>query len=153
MSFELVSSSHCIGESNLHLQFTPAYRRAVFARRRVKLLVRAYFFAKAEELRVKILALDFGPDHVHLFLSDWKNYAVEKLVQLLKGFTSYMMRKNHLPLFKDFLWGKKFWSNGYFYRTVGSVTTTTIRIYITQSQNKHWKKNNQTQLNAHDFKS
>ena len=138
MDFELTRSSHALGESNLHLQFTPAYRRAVFARPRVQRLVKAYFLAKADDLRVSVLAFEFGPDHLHLFISDWKDYAVSDLVRLLKGFVSFMMRKNHWKLFKDLLWGNKFWSNGYFYRTVGSVTGETIKFYIERSQKKHW---------------
>ena len=146
MDFELISASHCVGESNLHLQFTPAYRRAVFARPRVKELVRAYLLVKAGELGVQVLAMEFGPDHLHVFVADWRNYSPEDLVRLLKGYISRMMRKNHWRLFVSFLWGCKFWSSGYFYRTVGSVTSKTIKFYIEQSQKKHWKNNGQKKL-------
>mgnify|MGYP001559564004 FL=1 len=50
-----------------------------------------------------------------------------------------MMRKNHMDLIKDKLWGKKFWSEGYFYRTVGAVTKESVQFYIEHSQKKHWK--------------
>ncbi len=82
--------------------------------------------------------MEFGPDHIHLFIGDWKDYAVSQLVKLLKGFVSFMMRKNHWKLFNDLLWGNRFWSSGYFYRTVGSVTGETIKFYIEQGQHKHW---------------
>ena len=139
MSFELVRASHAIGESNLHLQFTPAYRRKIFERPRVKKLVRAYLLIKASELRIQVLAFEFGTDHMHVFISDWKKYSPEELARMLKGFISYMMRKNNWNMFRDLLWGKKFWSGGYFYRTVGSVTSETIKFYIEKSQKKHWK--------------
>ena len=49
-----------------------------------------------------------------------------------------MMRTFHKELFADKLWGNKFWSEGYFYRTVGVVTKESTRFYIERSQKKHW---------------
>ena len=37
-----------------------------------------------------------------------------------------------------FLWGDSFWSDGYFYESIGRVTTDTIRFYIERQQGKHW---------------
>ncbi|MEK6963628.1 MAG: transposase [Nanoarchaeota archaeon] len=51
------------------------------------------------------------------------------------------MRKHHKNLFKDQLWGDKFWSSGYFYRTVGAVNSETVKRYIEEGQKKHWKNN------------
>jgi len=49
-----------------------------------------------------------------------------------------MMRKNHRKFFNDKLWGDKFWSAGYFYRTVGAVNSDTIKHYVEESQGKHF---------------
>jgi REP element-mobilizing transposase RayT len=43
-------------------------------------------------------------------------------------------------MFHDKLWGKKFWSSGYFHRTVGVVTAETVRRYVKESQKKHWEQ-------------
>ena len=37
------------------------------------------------------------------------------------------------------LWGDKFWSEGYFCRSIGSTTTDAVEYYIKYSQDKHWK--------------
>ena len=50
-----------------------------------------------------------------------------------------MMRKNRWSLFRGYLWGKKFWSEGYFYRTVGQVTADSVKFYVERSQKKHWE--------------
>ena len=71
---------------------------------------------------------------MHIFVAKWKNFAPSKIVQLLKGFTSIMMRVHHQELFKDKLWGDKFWSEGYFARTVGAVNAETVKRYIEESQ-------------------
>ncbi|MFH0876037.1 MAG: transposase, partial [archaeon] len=54
--------------------------------------------------------------------------------------SSYMMRKGHFSMFNQKLWGKKFWSEGHFYRSVGQVNKDTMQHYIEEYQEKHWKK-------------
>lgn len=137
--FLLAKANHCIGEANFHIQLTPAYRRAIFARPKVLALTKAYIEAKAEQLGITIAYIGFGPDHVHIFATNCRKYSVEDLVRHIKGFVSYMMRKNHWKLFRDMLWGDKFWTGGYFYRSVGSVTSETVAFYIEHSQRKHWE--------------
>ena len=136
---ELVRTASSVGEINLHLQLTPAYRKQIFADEQTRDLTKIYFMEKAKKLNVIISAMDFGPDHAHLFITNWKHLSLEKLVNELKGFTSYMMRKFHKDLFRNLLWGKKFWSEGYFYRTVGVVTKDAVKYYVEHSQKKHWQ--------------
>ena len=138
MEIELVRTTSSVGESCLHLQLTPAYRRDIFVNEQVRELTKIYFLEKAKKLGVFISAMEVGPDHFHAFLVNWKKYSVEKLANEFKGFTSYMMRKFHWDLFRCLLWGKKFWSAGYFHRTVGAVNSETVKRYIEEGQKKHW---------------
>ena len=139
MKFETRSYSHAVGEFNYHIQLTVAYRRKIFSKENVLKLTEAYLREKLREIKVEVVSLEFGPEHVHIFVTNCKNYAPCKIVQLIKGFSSRMMRKNHLVLFRDFLWGKKFWTEGYFARSIGCVTTERVRYYIEESQSKHWE--------------
>ena len=138
MKIETHSYSHAVGEFNFHIQLTPAFRRAIFADEKIKKLTEAYLVAKIEELKLNLVAIEFGPDHVHLFVANCKNYAPCKLIQLLKGFSSRMMRKNHWELFRFCLYGDKFWSAGYFCRSIGETTSEAVEHYIKESQLKHW---------------
>jgi len=135
----LVRTSSTVGESNLHLQLTPAYRQDIFADKRVWELALVYIEEKLKKMKILLLAADGGADHNHLFLANWKKYSIEYIAQQIKGFSSRMMRKHHKSLLIDKLWGKKFWSEGYFYRTVGAVTKESMQFYIQRSQKKHWK--------------
>ena len=154
----LVRTSSTVGEANLHLQITPAYRRDVFVDEEVKNLVLIYAKEALGKMNVLLLAADCGPDHMHFFLGSWKNNSIPKIAQAVKGFTSYMMRKHHKNLIIDKLWGKKFWSEGYFYRTVVQVTADSVKFYVERSQRKHWEaldyvfykheKSSQMQLSA-----
>ena len=139
MKFEIRSYSHCVGEFNYHIQITPAYRRRVMEDEKVTKLVIAYISSKLDELKVKVVIMKGGSEHLHIFVKDCKNVAPAKLIQQLKGFSSFMMRKNHWNLFRHYLWGDKFWSEGYFCRSIGSTTTEAVEFYIKYSQDKHWK--------------
>ena len=140
MKNELRHSAHTVGETNLHLQFTPAYRRDIFREPLARELTVAYLVERAQQLKVHVAAIDCGPDHIHLFVEDWKNYLIKDLVRELKMYASRKMRKGHAYLFCDKLWGDKFWSSGYFHRTVGVVIAETVRIYVKESQKKHWEQ-------------
>ncbi len=140
MEMELVVSSHAVGESNYHLQFTPAYRQDIFVDPLVRELTLAYMVQKLNQHKVVLAGYGFGPDHLHLFVSNVRFVGEIKLVQQIKGFSSYMMRKAHWELFKDKLWGDKFWSEGHFYRSVGAVTKESMKWYVTEGQKKHWQK-------------
>ena len=134
-----IRGSHSFGEANYHLQFTPAYRRHIFADDAVRTLTRDYILAAAARHSITVAAIGFGPDHCHVFTAACKNHSPSDAAKLLKGFSSRMMRKNHADLFGGQLYGRKFWSGGYFYRTVGAVNSDTVRRYVEETQTKHWK--------------
>ena len=140
MKFEVESYSHSVGEFNFHVQLTSAYRKPVFADERVLKLTKAHLLEKAKTMGINIKAMEFGPEHVHIFVVNCKNYAPAKLIQQLKGFSSRMMRKHHWNLFRHYLWGDKFWSEGYFCRSIGATTTGAVKYYIEKSQQKHWEE-------------
>ena len=135
---EITRNRHSLGGSNYHMQFTPKYRKPVFRNRKIRALVKAALKYKAHDLHVTIEALEFGPDHAHMFISNCQNYSVSKLAQYFKGFSSRMVRK-HLPY--DVMYynnGSSFWSDGFFYESIGRVTSDMVRFYIERQQKKHW---------------
>ncbi|PIN78423.1 hypothetical protein COV14_03700 [Candidatus Woesearchaeota archaeon CG10_big_fil_rev_8_21_14_0_10_33_12] len=140
MKMELVTSQHAVGESNFHLQFTPAYRQNVFEEPLLRELTIAYIADKLQQFKVILAGYGFGPDHLHLFISNVRFIGEIELVRQIKGFSSFMLRKGHAYLFKDKLWGRKFWSEGHFYRSVGTVTKESMQWYVTEGQKKHWQK-------------
>jgi putative transposase len=105
MANELEASAHCVGEFNGHLVLTPAYRRDIFANPLVRELTLAYIVQKSQALGVRVPAIEFGPDHVHIFVANWRRYAPAELARQLKGYSSHEMRKGHKELFEHKLWG------------------------------------------------
>ena len=77
MEEELLRTSSTVGETNLHLQLTPAYRRDIFVDRGVWELTLIYIREKLKKMDILMLAAECGPDHDHLFLANWKKYSIE----------------------------------------------------------------------------
>lgn len=122
MSFKLISAAHSLGEANIHFQFIPKYRREVFRDEKVKEACEVCFRQVADELGVALHAVEFGLDHCHLFVGAYKNHSVAELAQRFKGTSSRMIRQT--------LWSEDFWCAGYFYRSVGSVTSEAMEWYF-----------------------
>jgi putative transposase len=139
MEIELTRGSHSFGEANYHIQITAAYRRPIFGDETTRILTRDYILAAARMHKITVAAIGFGPDHCHVFTTKCKNYGPAQVAKLLKGFSSRMMRKHHRDLFWESLFGNKFWTSGYFYRTVGAVNADTVERYVRDSQREHWK--------------
>lgn len=135
---EFVSSSHSYGEVALHLQFTPKMRRKIFMAGVTQKACRASFEETASHWNVKLVACEFGPDHCHVFMLGWKNYAVSKLAQYFKGASSRQIRKDFPELCEKFRISDSLWSDGYFYETCGNVTAEARKFYIERMQQKHW---------------
>jgi REP element-mobilizing transposase RayT len=84
--------------------------------------------------------MEFGSDHCHIFIGNCRRYSVSKLAHRLKGASSYHVRQGHLKrIARQGLYGPAFWSAGYFYESIGRVTTETVRYYIERKQAKHWR--------------
>ena len=140
MEMKLIKSNHAVGESNFHIQLTPAYRQDIFEDKQVAELTLAFILEKLNELKVVILGYGFGPNHLHLFLANVRFVSEVELTKQIKGYSSYKMRKHFSHLFKTKLYGKKFWTEGHFYRSVGAVNAETMKHYVEESQEKHWEK-------------
>jgi len=133
------SFSHSYGESYLHLQFTPKYRRKVFANKAIRRACKNFMLWIAKQLKVEIEAVEFGPEHLHLFIKNWKNYSISYLAQVFKGKSSFEIRRRLPKELQKFKLGNSFWSDGYFHETVGSVTAEARKFYIQRCQDKHWE--------------
>ena len=150
--------SHSLGESNFHFQFTPKYRRDVFRDVIIKKACEESFLRIAVKYKMVVRALEFGPDHVHLFLGNCKKYSVPQVAQYFKGASSRELRKKYMDRVNIKLYGDSFWSDGYFYESVGRVTSESVEYYIKRQQGKHWAdtdfevhKKPQSQKSLKDF--
>ena len=72
-------------------------------------------------------------DHVHMMIQINPRESVAEVVQILKGGTSIVIRREY-PELGEFLWGDSFWADGYFAETVGQVDEEIVKKYIREQQ-------------------
>jgi putative transposase len=82
-----------------------------------------------KEQDVEILKGHVSKDHFHMFVSVPPHISISKLVQSLKGKSSYKLLGENKELSKMF-WGRHLWAWGYFVATSGNVTDEIIMEYI-----------------------
>lgn len=111
-----------------HLIWIPKYRKRVL-KGKVAERIKELLYECADLQRWKIEELNIQPDHVHVLVQMNPDVSVSRMVQLFKGMTSKIVREE-FPELKEFLWGKSFWSDGYFAETSGQINEERIREYI-----------------------
>ena len=115
-----------------HLVWVPKYRRRVLqgkiAIRRKRLLYEA---CKMNGRWISEISIQ--DDHLHLIVQIPPRYSVAEVVQIFKGGTSRVLRKEY-PEMDEFLWGDSFWADGYFAETVGKVDEEVVKKYIRQQR-------------------
>jgi len=79
--------------------------------------------------RVDILQGHLSADHVHVMLSIPPQVTISRLVQRLKGKSSYVLLRE-FPIIRQRSWGRPVWARGYFCRSSGNVTGEVIKAYI-----------------------
>jgi putative transposase len=109
-----------------HVVWCPKYRRKVLVTpidARLKQIIEEV----CQERQVTIVALEIMPDHVHLLLDIDPQLGIHRLVRLLKGRSSRLLRQE-FPTLKSRL--PTLWTNSYFVSTVGGAPWAIIKQYI-----------------------
>ena len=68
-------------------------------------------------------------NHIHLLIRAPSHLSPAKIIQYLKGKSSYRLQREFREFQKRY-WGRHLWARGYFGATVGAVTEEQIKKYI-----------------------
>ena len=131
-------TSHTTYDCKYHIVWITKYRKKVLkgiVAERVRELIRGI----CKEHEVEILKGHVSQDHVHLFVSVPPHLAISKLVQYLKGKSSYKLMMENKQLSQVF-WGRHVWGRGYFVSTSGNITDEVILEYIKNQDEGNEKK-------------
>ncbi len=125
-------SNHNITYScKYHIVWCPKYRRKVLLEpidERLKEIIRDV----CAEHQADILELEVMPDHVHLLVEVDPQFGIHKLVKLVKGRSSRLLRQE-FPHLKKRL--PSLWTNSYFCATVGGAPLAVLKQYIENQKN------------------
>ena len=137
---EIKRFPHNLGQNWYHLVLVPKGRYPVFQWKQTKDLADKAFEWVCNRHNIDLFAKEVMPDHVHLFISCPPDYSIRKLFKILKGGSSYYIRKEY-PSLKKY---KHLWNRGTMYRSIGSVSSEVVKNYIKKSNN--WSRTKQKKL-------
>ncbi|MBT7616762.1 MAG: IS200/IS605 family transposase [Calditrichaeota bacterium] len=142
------SGPHSRYNLKYHIVWIPKYRR--------KFMVGAFAERLKEVLHeisgkygFTIIAQEVMPDHIHLLLEAPPKYAPAKIVGILKGVSSKLMRQEFHEEIKKHIWKENtLWATGYYMATLSDgATTGMVQEYIeNQKKDKNEESGDQLKL-------
>lgn len=124
------SNNNVVFSCKYHVVWCPKYRRDVLvngADTRLKEIIQQV----CAETESEILEMEVMPDHVHLLVEVDPQFGVHRLIKLIKGRSSRLLRQ-------EFRWCRtrlpSLWTNSYFVSTVGGAPLEIIKQYIEQQK-------------------
>jgi putative transposase len=109
-----------------HVVWCPKYRRKVLIEgiaERLKQIISDV----CQERQSDMLSIEIMPDHVHLLVECDPQFGIHRLVRLLKGRSSRLLRQE-FPVLKRKL--PTLWTSSYFVSTVGGAPLSVMKQYI-----------------------
>lgn len=120
------SNQHVTYACTYHVVWCPKYRRAVLTgdvAARLKVLMAE----TVAQTQGEILEMEVMPDHVHLLVSVDPQFGIHRLVRLIKGRSSRVLRQEFASL-KSRL--PSLWTHSYFVSTCGGAPLEIIKQYV-----------------------
>lgn len=111
-----------------HIVWCVKYRRQVLVEE-IEQSLKVELQNVAQDLGVRVSAMECMPDHVHLLLDCSPQHYIPTVVKILKG-TSARHLFMIYPSLKDKLWDGHLWNPSYFVATVSEQTAQQIEEYI-----------------------
>jgi putative transposase len=109
-----------------HVVWCPKYRRKVLEDEVAQQLV-FIIHEVCQEYQAEVLSVEIMPDHVHLLVEVDPQFGIHRLVKLMKGRSSRLLR-HAFPSLKTRM--PTLWTNSYFVSTVGGAPFSIIKQYI-----------------------
>ena len=126
------SNLNVVYSCKYHVIWCPKYRRSVLLKG-VDVRLKEIIQSVVTECRCEILELEVMPDHVHLLVEVDPQFGIHKLIKLMKGRSSRLIRE-------EFKWIKSrlptLWTNSYFVSTIGGAPLEVVKQYIEQQKHK-----------------
>ena len=100
-----------------HLVCPIKYRRKIFTESNTQTL-KSICLELGIRYEYVFLEIGIDEDHVHFLIQTVPNILISEMVKTIKSITAKKMFEIH-PEVKTFLWGRQFWTDGYYLNTVG----------------------------------
>ena len=130
------SNHNVVYRCTYHVVWCPKYRRPVIVDDprygNVDSRLKAIITDACEERGAELIEMETMPDHVHLLVGVDPQFGIHRLVKLIKGRSSRLLRQE-FPSLKSRL--PTLWTNSYFVATVGGAPLHVIKQYVANQRN------------------
>lgn len=124
---------HSLGQNWYHIVLVTYKRRRIFQWDITNTIAQEAIEFVCQRHQIEIFAKEVMDNHVHLFVNCPPRLSIRDLIRLIKGGTSFRIRKKYSSLQKF----ERTWTKGYMYRSLGSVSAEIVEIYINHSNVWH----------------
>ena len=121
--------SHSVTELHLHIVLVTKYRKPLLTGE-VEETVKRECRRILEHFECKVEEMETDRDHIHILVEMTPKYSVKEIVNVMKGVSSRLVRKEHGETIQKQLKGNSFWSPSYYAGTTGGVTLETVKKYV-----------------------
>ena len=125
---EYRKGSHSVFQLHIHLVWCTKYQKRVL-KDDVGVRLRELCRQICSDMGIEILSGVIAKDHVHVLVSMPPQVSVSKMIQKLKGKSSYKLQREFSSLRKQY-WGQRMWARGYFACSTGNITDEMVKDYI-----------------------
>ena len=120
---------HNISECYYHLQITVKYRKSLLDKRTEQIILETLKEFQ-ERYEIEIQEVGFDQNHVHILCRFLPKYSGGQIIRVIKSRTAQNIFKE-IPEMKKKLWGREFWTDGYYIATIsGRGNKKVIEEYI-----------------------
>jgi putative transposase len=125
----------------IHLVWSTKNRNPILNSKELREQVWRHMYENAKEKGIFIDSVSGYQDHCHCLLSLGLNQTIQKVVQMIKGESSYWINKHKLTT-------RKFeWQEEYYAISVSESILPKVRNYIRNQENHHVQKSFQDEFN------
>ena len=108
-----------VGNNLKHIQITTKYRYKAMNQDKLKVFCKVAIEEACKRYKIQIVIIKVMEEHVHMIVDCPRTFSDAKLIQLIKGFSSYLLFRI-FPAFRDVYPKGHFWNAGYFMCGVGA---------------------------------
>ena len=134
---------HSVGVMMLHLEWVTKYRYKMFRKQEYLNIAEACIRKSAFEHKIKIIKLSVMPEHVHCVVQVALSISASKVLQILKGRSSYLFFRQHEKARLRYPKGH-LWSRGKFASSVGFINLEVVNRYVERQVEHHSSLGNST---------
>ena len=127
---------HSVGVMMLHLEWVTKYRYKMFRKQEYLNIAEACIRRSAFEHKIKIIKLSVMPEHVHCVVQVALSISASKVLQILKGRSSYLFFRQHEKARLRYPKGH-LWSRGKFASSVGFINLEVVNNYVERQVEHH----------------